>query len=190
MTAIGSPATFIAPASGPAYSFVPPGIANYPGGDARTIRGLINRSAAPGGSRAFAPRRRLWSRQSAALRVLAPQHQRQPTCSCRRAEQLAGIAPWVTVELRGVETQVHYANLRAKNFDVGRRRLDRRFQRRQEPPRACWKRAPARRTIAGYSNPEYDRLMQRGDFEVDITRRGDLMSRAEQMACSTMRRSA
>ncbi|MEZ6022229.1 MAG: hypothetical protein R3C16_02175 [Hyphomonadaceae bacterium] len=29
------------------------------------------------------------------------------------------IAPWVIVELRGVENQVHYANLRAKNFEIG-----------------------------------------------------------------------
>jgi oligopeptide transport system substrate-binding protein len=90
------------------------------------------------------------------------------------------IAPWVTVELRGVENQVHYANLRAKNFDMGdggwigdyndAKNFLYLFESRTGP-----------QNYPGYNNPIYDQLVSDSDFERDSERRAQLMLRAEQL---------
>ncbi|HRO03165.1 MAG TPA: hypothetical protein PLS69_06130, partial [Terricaulis sp.] len=87
---------------------------------------------------------------------------------------------WVTVELRGVETQVHYANLRAKNFDCGdggwigdyndAKNFLYLFESRTGP-----------QNYPGYNNAEFDGLVHQSDFEPDAHQRALLMLRAEQI---------
>jgi oligopeptide transport system substrate-binding protein len=90
------------------------------------------------------------------------------------------IAPWVTVELRGVETQVHYANLRAKNFDVGDGGWIADYNDAKNYLYLLETRTGPQ-NYPGYSNPEYDQLVHQSDFEPDAVARAQLMSRAEQM---------
>ncbi|MFO1016298.1 MAG: peptide ABC transporter substrate-binding protein [Hyphomonadaceae bacterium] len=163
-----------------AYSFVPPGILNYPGvarypwaentmAERRQEAERLLRAAGYGPNN---PLRFEFSHRNTSdnprVAVIVQNNWRQ-------------IAPWVTVELRGVEAQVHYANLRAKNFDVGDGAWSADFNDAKNylyllETRTGWQNYP------GYSNAEYDRLVRESDFEIDVARRGEMMSRAEQIA--------
>jgi oligopeptide transport system substrate-binding protein len=91
------------------------------------------------------------------------------------------IAPWVIVELRGVEAQVHYDNLRARRYDIGDGAWTADFndaknylyllETRTGPQNYC-----------GYSNPVFDQLVAQSDSERDTAARAQLMVRAEQIA--------
>jgi len=165
-----------------AYKFVPPGIANYPT-TARypwaeqTIeqrRAEAERLLRAAGYGPNNPLRFAYSHRNTSD---------NPRVAVVVQNNWREIAPWVTVELRGVETQVHYANLRAKNFDVGdggwiadyndAKNYLYLFETRTGP-----------QNYPGYSNPEYDRLVHESDFEPDAARRGEMMARAEQMVLS------
>jgi oligopeptide transport system substrate-binding protein len=90
------------------------------------------------------------------------------------------IAPWVVAELRGVELQVHYANLRAKNFDVG----DGGWIADYNDPNSHLSLLETRtgpQNYSGYSNVRYDELMAQANVEVDAIRRMELMAEAEQI---------
>lgn len=164
----------------PAYSFVPPGIANYPGNARYGWADL------PLEQRLQEAERLLRAAGYGPNNPLQFEFSHRNTSDNPRVAVVvqndwSRIAPWVTVELRGVETQVHYANLRAKNFQVGD---------------AAWvadyndaknylylfETRTGTQNYPGYSNAEYDRLVRAADFESDVERRGALMSQAEQMA--------
>lgn len=163
----------------PAYSFVPPGIADYPP-DARypwadwplerrraeALRLLQDAGYGPSRPLSFEFSHRNTS-DNPRVAVVVQNHWR-------------AIAPWVTVELRGVETQVHYANLRAKNFDVG----DGGWIADYNDAKTYLFLLETRtgpQNYSGYSNPEYDRMMHESDFEPDAARRAQIMSQAEQL---------
>jgi oligopeptide transport system substrate-binding protein len=86
----------------------------------------------------------------------------------------------VRVELNGVEAQVHYANLRAKNFDVGDGAWVGDFNDAKNFL-SLHETRTLQQNYSGYSNPEYDRLMRASDYERDAVKRGETMARAEQM---------
>jgi oligopeptide transport system substrate-binding protein len=164
----------------PAYSFVPPGIANYPGTaryrwadmplDAR--RQEAERLLRAAGYGPNNPLRFEFSHRNTSD---------NPRVAVVVQNDWGRIAPWVTAELRGVETQVHYDNLRSRNFDVGdgawvadfndAKNYLYLFETRSGP-----------QNYPGYSNPEYDRLVRDSDFEPDAGRRAQLMLQAEQLA--------
>lgn len=163
----------------PAYSFVPPGIADYPPTArypwadwplerrrAEALRLLQEAGYGPNRPLSFEFSHRNTS-DNPRVAVVVQNHWRS-------------IAPWVTVELRGVETQVHYANLRAKNFDVG----DGGWIADYNDAKTYLYLMETRtgpQNYSGYSNPEYDRMMHESDFEPDAPRRAQIMSQAEQM---------
>lgn len=163
----------------PAYSFVPPGIADYtpdaryPWADwplerrrAEALRLLQDAGYGPSRPLSFEFSHRNTS-DNPRVAVVVQNHWR-------------AIAPWVTVELRGVETQVHYANLRAKNFDVG----DGGWIADYNDAKTYLFLLETRtgpQNYSGYSNPEYDRMMHESDFEPDAARRAQIMSQAEQL---------
>ena len=163
----------------PAYAFVPLGITNYP----RTARYPW----------ADTP---LEERRAEARRLLeeagyGPDNPLQVALSHRNTSDnprvavviqadWRAIAPWVVADLRGTETQVHYANLRAKNFEVG----DGGWIADYNDPSshlALLETRTAAQNYPGYSNPEYDRLMEEANNEVDAVRRMELMAEAEQV---------
>jgi oligopeptide transport system substrate-binding protein len=163
-----------------AYSFVPPGILNYPGTARYRFESLsmeqrreearrLLRAAGFGPNNPF---RLEFSHRNSSdnprVAVIVQSNWRE-------------IAPWVTVELRGVEAQVHYANLRAKNFDVGVGAWSADFNDAKNYLYLLETRTGAQ-YYPSYSNAEYDRLVRESDFEMDVARRGEMMVRAEQLA--------
>lgn len=164
----------------PAYSFVPPGIANYPG----TAR--YRWADVPIAERKREAERLLRAAGYGPNNPLRFEFSHRNTSDNPRVAVVVqndwnSIAPWVTVELRGVETQVHYANLRAKNFDAGDGGWIADFNDAKNYLYLLETRTGSQ-NYAGYSNPEYDRLVQESDFEPDIETRAQLMTRAEQLA--------
>lgn len=162
-----------------AYSFVPPGIADYPG-----------TSRYPWAEVPIAERKREAERLLRAAgygpnNPLSVEFSHRNTSDNPRVAVVVqsdwrSIAPWVTVELRGVETQVHYANLRAKNFDVG----DGGWIADYNDAKIYLYLLETRtgpQNYPGYSNPEFDRLVHESDFEPDAAARAQIMSRAEQI---------
>jgi oligopeptide transport system substrate-binding protein len=163
-----------------AYALVPPGISNYPG-TARYAWADV-----PISERKREAERLLRAAGYGPNNPLQFEFSHRNTSDNPRVAVVvqndwSSIAPWVTVELRGVEVQVHYANLRAKNFDVG----DGGWVADFNDPRNYLYLLETRtgpQNYSGYSNPVYDRLVEQSDFEPDASRRGDLMNQAEQVA--------
>ncbi len=90
----------------------------------------------------------------------------------------AEIAPWVRAELRGQEAQIHYADLRAKNFDAGDGGWIADYNDAKNYLKLLETRTGAQ-NYSGYSNPAYDRLMRESDQERDPVRRYEIMLKAE-----------
>ncbi|MEZ5994775.1 MAG: peptide ABC transporter substrate-binding protein [Hyphomonadaceae bacterium] len=164
----------------PAYKFVPPGIANYPATaryrwadqsiEQRRVQAeRLLRDAGYGPNN---PLRFEFSHRNTSD---------NPRVAVVAQNDWRSIAPWVTVELRGVETQVHYANLRAKNFEIGDGGWIADFNDAKNYLYLLETRTGPQ-NYPGYSNPEYDRLVQASDFEADAEARAQLMVQAEQIA--------
>lgn len=162
----------------PAYSFVPPGIADYPGtarypwadislAQRRIEAGRLLRAAGYGPNN---PLRFEFSHRNSSD---------NPRVAVVVQNDWRAIAPWVTVELHGVEVQVQYANLRAKDFDVGDGAWVADYNDAKNYLYLLETRTGAQ-NYSGYSNPDYDDLVRQSDFEPDANRRGQLMLRAEQ----------
>ena len=89
------------------------------------------------------------------------------------------IAPWVEVTLSGVEGQIHYANMRARDFDVGDGGWVADYNDAYTYLFLLESRTGPQ-NYPGYSNPEYDRLMESATLERDAATRAEIMRRAEQ----------
>jgi oligopeptide transport system substrate-binding protein len=163
----------------PAYSFVPPGIADYPpvaryrwadqSIEARKAEAeRLLRAAGYGPNN---PLRFEFSHRATSD---------NPRVAVVVQNDWNSIAPWVTVELRGVETQVHYANLRAKNFDAGDGGWVADYNDAKNYLYLLETRTGPQ-NYPGYSSPEYDQLVHNSDFEPDMAARAQLMARAEQL---------
>lgn len=163
-----------------AYKFVPPGIANYPA----TAR--YPWADTPIAERKREAERLLREAGYGPNNPLRFEFSHRNTSDNPRVAVVVqsdwrSIAPWVTVELRGVETQVHYANLRAKNFDAGDGGWIADYDDAKNYLYLLETRTGPQ-NYPGYSNPEYDRLVHESDFEPDAVRRGEIMAQAEQLA--------
>jgi oligopeptide transport system substrate-binding protein len=164
----------------PAYSFVPPGIADYPGtaryawaemliAERKQEAERLLRAAGFGPNN---PLRFEFSHRNT--------HD-HPRIAVVAQNDWNSIAPWVSVELLGTETQIHYANLRAKNFAVGDGGWAADFNDAKNYLYLLETRTGPQ-NYPGYSNPVYDSLVQQSDFEPDVQRRAQLMVQAEQIA--------
>lgn len=163
----------------PAFSFVPPGIANYPG----TAR--YRWADMPVAERRAEAERLLRAAGFGPNNPLRFEFAHRNTSDNPRVAVVVqndwrSIAPWVVVELRGTEVQVHYDSLRSKNFAVGDGAWVADFNDAKNYLYLLETRTGAQ-NYAGYSNPDYDRLVQESDFEPDPVRRGEIMAQAEQL---------
>jgi oligopeptide transport system substrate-binding protein len=161
------------------YALVPPGIANYPGG-ARTpwqdqsmeqrrteARRLLEQAG-------FGPDRPL------RFQYTHRNTRDNPKIAPVLQSDWRQIAPWVEVDISGMETQIHYANLRVKNFEVAdggwvadyndAQNFLYLFETRSGPM-----------NYPGYSNAEYDDLVARSAFILDPEERASLLLQAEQI---------
>ena len=163
----------------PAYKFVPPGIANYtssarygwadtPIDERKREAERLLRAAGYGPNN---PLRFVFSHRNTSD---------NPRVAVVAQSDWRSIAPWVTVELRGVEAQVHYANLRAKNFECGDGGWEADYNDAKNFLFLLETRTGSQ-NYPGYSNPVYDELVRLSDFESDAVRRAELMARAEQV---------
>lgn len=163
----------------PAWSFVPPGVAGYPGGARlafaetplaerrRQARALLE-AAGYGPDK---PLKFTFSHRNT---------QDNPNIAVVAQSDWRSIAPWVSVELSGVESQIHYANLRAGNFEAGD---------------GAWiadyndaytflfllETRTGPQNYPGYSSPRYDSLMEASVGEPDGAVRAARMAEAEQL---------
>ncbi|HRE42440.1 MAG TPA: ABC transporter substrate-binding protein [Terricaulis sp.] len=163
----------------PAFKFIPPGVFGYPG----TAR---YRWA----DQAIAERKREAERLLRAAGYgpnnplrFAFSHRNtsdNPRVAVVVQNDWNSIAPWVTVELRGVENQVHYSNLRAKNFDVGDGGWIGDYNDAKNFLYLFEGRTGVQ-NYPGYDNPTYNRLVVESDSEMNAERRGLLMQEAEQL---------
>ena len=163
----------------PAYQYVPPGMPNYDNSAHFDWRG-----------------EKLGQRRAEAVQLLeaagfGPNNRLRIKYSFRSggegpkiAVALQGdwreLAPWIDVELVPEETQIHYANLRAKNFDIG----DGGWQGDYADPQNflyLLQTNAGSQNYAAYSNPEYDQLMEQANHELNPQARAALMTRAEQI---------
>jgi len=164
----------------PAYSFVPPGIADYPS----TARyPWVNLSM---DARREEARRLLRDAGFGPNKPLNFEFSHRNTSDNPRVAVVAQadwseIAPWVRCELKGVEVQIHYANLRAKNFDVGDGGWVADFNDAKNYLYLLETRTGPQ-NYPGYSNPVFDRLVAQSDAEPVPAVRGQLMAQAEQVA--------
>jgi oligopeptide transport system substrate-binding protein len=162
-----------------AYSFIPPGIANYPGGP------KYRWADVPIAQRREEARRLLQAAGFGPNNPLRFEFSHRNSSDNPRVAVVAQwswrqIAPWVVVELRGVEAQVQYANMRAKNFDIGDGSWVADFNDAKNYL-YLFETRTGDQNYPGYSNPAYDQLVAQSDAEPDIQRRAQLMARAEQI---------
>ncbi len=168
----------------PAYSLIPPGVANYPKG------GLVS-----------------WAKLSLAERKakakdllieagFGPDHPLEFEFTYRNSgdnprvtpavqSDWNEIAPWVHVTITGVETQIHYDNLRTGDFQVGDAGWIADFNDAENFLYLLLTKTN-QMNYGKYSNPAYDAMVERSNHELDPVKRAELMQRAEQMMLDDM----
>lgn len=164
----------------PAYALVPPGIANYPG-NARYAWASLSLEERRAEARRLLSEAGYGPNNPLRFELSHRNTSDNPRVAVVAQAQWRAIAPWVACELRGVETQIHYANLRAKNFQVGDGSWAADFNDAKTYLYLLETRTGPQ-NYSGYSNPEFDALVQASDREQDAGLRAQIMSQAEQMA--------
>jgi oligopeptide transport system substrate-binding protein len=161
----------------PAYGFVPPGVAGYPQG------AELDFARRPMAERFEEARALLVEAGYGPSRPLRFPFKHRKTADNPRVAVVVQadwgkIADWVEVELLGGETQIHYAQLRAKDFIAGDGGWIGDYNDARNYLYLLETRT-GEQNYAGYSNPAFDALMQQADQERDAARRAEQMRQAE-----------
>lgn len=163
----------------PAYSIIPPRVANYPGSPPLSWAGDPM------------PKKRAEARALLEAAGFGPDNPLTFTYSHRNTadnpriapvlqKNWNDIAPWVRVQIQGVETQMHYANLRTGDFDVGDGGWIADFNDARNFL-FLMETKSRDQNYSKYSNPEFDRILAASDKERDLTKRGKMLVEAEQI---------
>lgn len=163
----------------PAYNLVPKGIANYPGGVEATWK---DQSVAD---------RRVEAKKLLEAAGFGPNNPLSFTFTHRNTGDNPRLAPvfqsdwraiadWVQVEIMQIDTQIHYDNLRAGNFEVGDAGWIADFNDARNFLYLYETKSGAM-NYGKFSNPEFDRLMKAADDEIDLAKRGELLVAAERI---------
>ena len=164
----------------PAYSIVPPGIADYPG-TARYSWANLSMADRRGQAQALLAAAGFGPNNPLRFEVAHRATSDNPRVAVVAQANWRAIAPWVIVDLHPFEAQVHYANLQARNFQVGDPAWVADFNDARNFLYLLETRS-GQQNNPGYSNPEYDRLVLASDFEPNAGIRAQLMTQAEQIA--------
>jgi len=168
----------------PAYSLVPPGVANYPGGvraqwadmpiEARRERARELLEAA-----GYGPDNPL--RFEYTYRATRDNPRVAPVVQ----NDWSAIAEWVEPELIVNDTQIHYDNLRAQDFQIADGGWIADYN---DPYNFLFlgEYSSVPMNYSRYNNPEYDALVTEANRELDLERRGEVLARAEQMFVDDM----
>jgi oligopeptide transport system substrate-binding protein len=164
----------------PAYALVPPGIADYPGTARYTWANLSmdqRRAQALQLLRAagYGPNNPLRFEFS----FLATSD--NPRVAVVAQADWRALAPWVIVELHSYEAQIHYANLQARNYQIGAAAWVADFNDARNFLFLLETRSGPQNT-PGYSSAVFDQLVEASDNEPDVAKRAQLMTQAEQIA--------
>jgi oligopeptide transport system substrate-binding protein len=161
----------------PAYSIIPRGIANYPGGAALSFRNLsyparLARAQTLMRQAGYGPDR--------------PLHTTYATSAlgdARRAAvaiQAMWRAIYVDLEIVQSESQVNYTKLREGDFDIGAGAWAADFNDASNFLMVLTTGNP--QNYGGYSNPAFDVLYERAEQERDVEKRGQILLQAENIA--------
>nr|ACN58947.1 oligopeptide ABC transporter [uncultured bacterium BLR7] len=162
----------------PAYTFVPPGIANYPYGNSLDFKELpyaerIKRAQGLMRQAGYSAEKRLKTTYSIST---SPDARRSAAAIQQMWKEI-----YVDVELVPSEVQINYLKLQNGDYDIGGAGWVADFN-------------DARNFLfllmtnnggfnyGRYKNAEFDKLMNASDLEPDLKKRGDLMARAEAIA--------
>ncbi|MBI3675338.1 MAG: peptide ABC transporter substrate-binding protein [Proteobacteria bacterium] len=160
-----------------AYSIVPSGVANYPGGTALRFKTLsydqrIERAQALMTAAGYGPSRHLQTTYSATT----------DNDNKRAAAAIQSMlrAIYIDVEIVSSDIQIHFANLQSGNFDLAG---------------AAWiadfndasnfldlLRGDSGKNYGRYNRPAYDALLDKAQQQADAKARGEILKQAEQMA--------
>ncbi|OLF72343.1 peptide ABC transporter substrate-binding protein [Maricaulis sp. W15] len=168
----------------PAYSMIPPGVANYPGGveaewadipveQRRANARALLEAAGYGPDNPF--------EFEYTYRATGDNPRIAPVVQ----NDWSAIADWVQPELIVNDTQIHYDNLRASDFQVA----DGGWIADYNDPYNFlflgeYRSVPM--NYARYNNPEFDALVTEANRELDLELRGEMMAEAEQILIDDM----
>jgi oligopeptide transport system substrate-binding protein len=158
----------------PSYSIIPPGIANYPGPVEFDFKSMpyperVKRAQELMREAGFGPNNRLKTTMAGgtgadARRIAA-------------AVQEIWRSIYVDVDIIQNDAQVHFANLRAGNFDIAGYAWVADFN---DPRNFLFLfLSDNELNDSGYRNPAFDALVHQADEELDLGKRGQLLAQAE-----------
>lgn len=162
----------------PAYTFVPPGVANYPGG------------AEPHWATWSLDRRQAEARRLLAAAGYGPGHPLKFELKQRNTSDPMLIYPAIQADWRSIgvaasltpeESQIAYADYQSRNFQAA----DAAWIADYNDPMSflyLMKSNAGVQNYSDYRNPAYDALLDKADHDVDAVRRGQELKQAEQMA--------
>ncbi len=168
----------------PAHSFVPPGVTGYPG----TAR--IGWFDTPVEERRVMARELLEEAGFGPDNPLRVQYTHRSTGDNPRVAPVVQqdwelIADWVDVEIGQIETQIHYSNLRAGDYELG----DGGWIGDYNDAYNFLFLAESESIPMNYSrwqNEEYDAIVAEANLTLDAEARGELLARAEQVMLDDM----
>ena len=162
----------------PAYSFVPPAIANYPGVAGFPFKPMpladrVKRAQELMRQAGYGPNNRLKATYD--IRSSAPDALRDPA-----AIQAMWREIYVDADLRQNDTAVFYAKVQQGDFEIGQAAWGADFN--DSTNFLDLLRTGNANNYGRYKNPKFDALLDQANQEVDITKRGQLLAQAEQLA--------
>jgi oligopeptide transport system substrate-binding protein len=162
----------------PAYSLVPPGIADYQSGSMSTdfkgqsMEERLARAKKLLEEAGYGPNKPL--KFTFSFRNSGDNPRVAPVVQ----QNWAKIAPWVQVEILGAETQINYEKLRTGDFQLGDAGWISDFNDAKNFV-YLFQTSTDQLNYGKYSNPEFDKLMADADVEKDAVKRATMMKQAE-----------
>ncbi len=162
----------------PAYSLVPPGIADYQSGAMSTdfkgqsMEERLARAKKLLEEAGYGPEKPL--KFTFSFRNTGDNPRVAPVVQ----QNWAKIAPWVQVEILGAEAQINYEKLRQGDFELGDAGWISDFNDAKNFV-YLFQTSTDQLNYGKYSNPEFDKLMEAADVEKDAVKRANMMKQAE-----------
>ena len=162
----------------PAYSFVPPSIANYPGVAGFPFKSMpqadrMKRAQELMRQAGYGPNNRLKATYD--IRSSAADALRDPA-----AIQAMWREIYVDADIRQNDTAVFYAKVQQRDFEIGGAAWGADFN--DASNFLDLLRTGNANNYGSYKSPKFDELLDQANAEVDLVKRGQLLARAEQLA--------
>jgi len=162
----------------PAYSFVPPSIANY--APAEVTWKVLSRADRLARARTLLEQAGYGPSKPLSFEYIYRSTGDNPRIATVLQENFSAIAPWVKAEIRRVDTQALYDQLKAKNFVISDAGWVADYNDAFNFLYLLDSRTGAM-NYGQYQNAAYDALLDRANVEMDPARRAGLLQEAEAM---------